>query len=177
MPDKLDKCYYWHIITLAKMKNNIKELKGVKNMSGYKKIKDLISDIDEFHNEAELREILQEILFICEDNIKNEPLVKWRGSANIVFGNWLNYCIYQNTPFMIENIKDGIVKQWFIEDEERFINNNNVTLLDTRTAKEFARGHIEGFKNIPVDEALKSSQEKYHQERLNRLQKYRREKS
>jgi hypothetical protein len=73
MPDKLDKCYYWHIITLAKMKNNIKELKGVKNMSGYKKIKDLISDIDEFHNEAELREILQEILFICEDNIKNEP--------------------------------------------------------------------------------------------------------
>ena len=32
-------------------------------------------------------------------------------------------------------------------------------------------------KNIPVDEALKSSQEKYHQERLNRLQKYRREKS
>lgn len=73
MPDKLDKCYYWHIITLAKMKNNIKELKGVKNMSGYKKIKALISDIDEFHNEAELREILQEILFICEDNIKNEP--------------------------------------------------------------------------------------------------------
>lgn len=32
-------------------------------------------------------------------------------------------------------------------------------------------------KNIPIDEALKSSQEKYHQERLNRLQKYRREKS
>ena len=46
MPDKLDKCYYWHIITLAKMKNNIKELKGVKNMSGYKKIKDLISDMN-----------------------------------------------------------------------------------------------------------------------------------
>lgn len=32
-------------------------------------------------------------------------------------------------------------------------------------------------KNIPVDEALKSSQEKYHQERLKRLQKYRREKN
>lgn len=32
-------------------------------------------------------------------------------------------------------------------------------------------------KNIPVDESLKSSQEKYHQERLKRLQKYRREKS
>ncbi|MBD7914892.1 homoserine O-succinyltransferase [Clostridium sp. Sa3CUN1] len=43
--------------------------------------------------------------YFPKDNIKNEPLVKWRGSANIVFGNWLNYCIYQNTPFMIENIK------------------------------------------------------------------------
>ena len=42
-------------------------------MKGYQDIKDLISDIDEFHNEAELREIWQEILFICEDNIKNEP--------------------------------------------------------------------------------------------------------
>lgn len=43
--------------------------------------------------------------YFPKDDIKNEPLVKWRGSANIVFGNWLNYCIYQNTPFIIENIK------------------------------------------------------------------------
>lgn len=42
-------------------------------MNGYQKIKDLISDIDEYHNEAELRETLQEILFICEENLKNEP--------------------------------------------------------------------------------------------------------
>lgn len=26
--DALDKCYIWHIITLAKMKLNLKELKG-----------------------------------------------------------------------------------------------------------------------------------------------------
>lgn len=32
------------------------------------------------------------------------PQVKWRGSANIVFSNWLNYCVYQNTPFDIEMI-------------------------------------------------------------------------
>lgn len=40
---------------------------------GYEKIKELISDIDQYHNEAELREILQEILFICEENTKKEP--------------------------------------------------------------------------------------------------------
>ncbi len=38
--------------------------------SGYEQIKDLISDIDEFHNEAELREILQQILFVCEEKIR-----------------------------------------------------------------------------------------------------------
>ena len=42
--------------------------------------------------------------FPRNDN-NNIPLVKWRGSANIVFGNWLNYCIYQNTPYKIEDIK------------------------------------------------------------------------
>lgn len=58
--------------TLRIMKNNLKLLKGG-NWMGYQEIKNLISDIDEFHNEAELREILQQILFIYEDNLKNEP--------------------------------------------------------------------------------------------------------
>lgn len=43
--------------------------------------------------------------YFPKDNINEVPLVMWRGSANIVFGNWLNYCIYQNTPFKIENIE------------------------------------------------------------------------
>lgn len=30
MPDKLDKCYYWHIITLATMKYKLRRLKGGK---------------------------------------------------------------------------------------------------------------------------------------------------
>ncbi len=31
MPDRLDKCYYWHIITLAEMKYKIKKLGGKRN--------------------------------------------------------------------------------------------------------------------------------------------------
>lgn len=38
------------------------------------------------------------------DDDKNTPFVTWRESANIVFGNWLNYCVYQNTPYNIEEI-------------------------------------------------------------------------
>lgn len=43
--------------------------------------------------------------YFPKDNDKEVPLVRWRGSANIVFGNWINYCIYQNTPFKIDNIR------------------------------------------------------------------------
>lgn len=43
--------------------------------------------------------------YFPDDNSDCRPMVRWRGSANIVFGNWLNYCVYQNTPFKIENIK------------------------------------------------------------------------
>ena len=43
--------------------------------------------------------------YFLEDDIYSEPVVKWRGSANIVFGNWLNYCVYQNTPYDINSIK------------------------------------------------------------------------
>lgn len=31
MPNKLDKCYYWHIYMLAKMKNNLRILGGTLN--------------------------------------------------------------------------------------------------------------------------------------------------
>lgn len=33
------------------------------------------------------------------------PLVRWRAHANLLFSNWLNYYVYQATPFQIEEIK------------------------------------------------------------------------
>ena len=39
------------------------------------------------------------------DDYNTVPLMKWRESANIVFGNWLNYCVYQDTPYNINEIK------------------------------------------------------------------------
>lgn len=54
--------------------------------------------------------------------------------------------------YIIENIKNGIVKQWYYEDDERLPRDGSVTLLDTRTPMEYSRGHAEGFVNIPVDE-------------------------
>ena len=54
--------------------------------------------------------------------------------------------------FMIENIADGIVKQWHLADVDKLPRDGSVTLLDVRTVREFGNGHIEGFINIPVDE-------------------------
>lgn len=33
------------------------------------------------------------------------PVVRWRGHANLLFTNWLNYYVYQATPYRIEDIK------------------------------------------------------------------------
>lgn len=54
--------------------------------------------------------------------------------------------------FMIDNISKGILKQWHLEELQTIMDKNDVTLLDTRTCEEYERGHIEGFRNIPVDE-------------------------
>ena len=54
--------------------------------------------------------------------------------------------------FMVENIARGIVKQFHAKDVNGLPRDGSVTLLDTRTPQEYAGGHIEGFRNIPVDE-------------------------
>lgn len=35
----------------------------------------------------------------------NQPLVTWRACANLLFSNWLNYYVYQTTPYDIESIE------------------------------------------------------------------------
>lgn len=54
--------------------------------------------------------------------------------------------------FMIDNIANGTLKQWHLADANQLPADGSVTLLDTRTVGEYSRGHIEGFRNIPVDE-------------------------
>ena len=54
--------------------------------------------------------------------------------------------------FMVENIAEGLLKQFFIEDIPSLPADGSVTLLDVRTRAEYARSHIDGFVNIPVDE-------------------------
>lgn len=37
------------------------------------------------------------------------PRANWRGHANLLFTNWLNYCVYQETPFDLNHVDDYII--------------------------------------------------------------------
>ena len=39
-----------------------------------------------------------------DDDDTKEPIVRWRGHANLLFSNWLNYFVYQTTPYDIMNV-------------------------------------------------------------------------
>ena len=39
------------------------------------------------------------------DDPSREPLVRWRGHANLLYTNWLNYYVYQQTPFDLSLIQ------------------------------------------------------------------------
>lgn len=54
--------------------------------------------------------------------------------------------------YIAENLRNGVVKQWYCEDDDALPRDGSVTLLDTRTPAEYDRGHADGFINIPVDE-------------------------
>ena len=64
--------------------------------------------------------------------------------------------------FMIDNIAKGTLKQWHLEDMDKISKDKSVVLLDVRTVGEFNRGHMDGFRNIPVDEL---------RERINEIEK------
>ncbi len=40
-----------------------------------------------------------------DDNPQNIPQVKWRSHAHLLYSNWLNYFVYQTTPYDINEIK------------------------------------------------------------------------
>ena len=44
--------------------------------------------------------------YFPEDDDTKDPIVRWRGHANLLFSNWLNYFVYQTTPFDIMSIGD-----------------------------------------------------------------------
>ena len=43
--------------------------------------------------------------YFPQDNPDNEPVANWRSHATLLYANWLNYFVYQTTPYDIEDIE------------------------------------------------------------------------
>ena len=43
--------------------------------------------------------------YFPNDDITKQPLNTWRSHANLLYSNWLNYFVYQTTPYDIETIE------------------------------------------------------------------------
>jgi len=61
----------------------------------YKRDKDLGLPIDVPEN------------YFPNDDETQSPMVRWRGHANLLFSNWLNYFVYQTTPYDIMTVGGG----------------------------------------------------------------------
>lgn len=48
------------------------------------------------------------INYYPDDDPTKEPIVRWRSVANLLFSNWLNYYVYQQTPYDIDNLKKDV---------------------------------------------------------------------
>ena len=45
------------------------------------------------------------VQYYRDNNMARGPLVSWRAHANLLFSNWINYYVYQETPYNIEEIE------------------------------------------------------------------------
>ena len=51
-------------------------------------------------------EITKPVNYYPNDDENLKPMLQWRGHANTFYTNWLNYYVYQNTPFMFLGPED-----------------------------------------------------------------------
>ena len=42
--------------------------------------------------------------YFPNDDPTKDPMVRWRGHGHLLFSNWLNYFVYQTTPYDIKTI-------------------------------------------------------------------------
>ncbi len=69
-------------------------------------------DQDTLKNEYE-RDVLKGInpkvpkYYFPNDNPNNEPVSTWKAHAHLMYANWLNYFVYQNTPYDLNEMLEG----------------------------------------------------------------------
>lgn len=52
--------------------------------------------------------------YFPDNNPENTPVFSWRCTANLMFSNWLNYCVYQRTPYNLDELE---IRSWTWETD------------------------------------------------------------
>ncbi len=61
---------------------------------------------NEYRRDKDIRDDVEMPLnYYRDDNPDNPPVVKWRAHANLFYNNWINYYVYQATPYNINDIR------------------------------------------------------------------------
>lgn len=62
---------------------------------------------EEYHRDLEKGlDIAMPQNYYPDGNAANKPPIRWRSHANLLFSNWLNYYVYQNTPYNLAEITE-----------------------------------------------------------------------
>ena len=98
-------CFYYKLAL-----NSAPSLLGVKAaslMSLYRQELDVYANADCFNRRAACKglKIKMPVNYYRDDNPELGPMVKWRSYAYLFYSNWLNYYVYQETPYNLEDIK------------------------------------------------------------------------
>ena len=47
--------------------------------------------------------------YFPNDDPDNVPVFSWRSTGNLLFSNWINYCVYQKTPYNLDELE---IRNW-----------------------------------------------------------------
>jgi len=53
---------------------------------------------------AEEKDIVVPVNYFPADDPANDPLISWRAHGQLLYNNWLNYYVYQETPYELQKI-------------------------------------------------------------------------
>ena len=107
----------------AEIKKKTEQLEEIKNIRDlYEKINSInssrifITGHSEYDPETLAKEYFRDVSqgkkiavpenYFPNDNHENPPLVLWRAHANLLYSNWLNYFVYQTTPYDLDTMGD-----------------------------------------------------------------------
>lgn len=72
--------------------------------------------------------------YYLNDNPNEKIIQRWKSCGNLMFSNWLNYCVYQNTPYDINSISKKIVSKFggsSLSDAGQFNKVKNIILSES----------------------------------------------